>query len=253
MRSAADLTSAEAWDWHWRRLRLPQLPRSFNPNVWFARRLLSGALRIRPGRAFEVGCAPGAWLAYFARSLGVEVAGCDLSAEGVRATRENLALLGVSGRVLHGDVFRLGDLGEEGMARFDLVYSIGVVEHFDELDAILGAHARLCAPGGHVVVTAPKLTGPSGAIFRAASPSLMRTHRVVTPEALRESAQRVGLVPLETGTGGPLAAFVWLDRMRPGVRRRLAYAACLLLALVTYPFRNPALCGSVFLTARRKG
>jgi SAM-dependent methyltransferase len=193
-------TTDASWDWHWRRQRLPRLPRWFNPNVAFAKKVLRWAVESSPKRLFEVGCAPGAWMGFLSRQLNAEVSGCDLSALGVATTRENLRLLGVRGRVYEADVF---DLTEKIPDRFELVYSFGVVEHFDDLTSILRAHGDLSEPDGTVVVTAPNLQGLSGAILRRASPSLMDSHRLVTPTDLRRAAREAGLEPEAAGYGGP--------------------------------------------------
>lgn len=246
--AASARTEAAGWDWHWRRLRLPQLPRWFNPNAVSTRRLLACGLPAEARNVFEVGCAPGAWLAHLSRRHRVEVAGCDLSPLGVAATRENLRLLGVSGRILEADVF---ELGERIAERFDGVYSVGVIEHFDDLAAILRAHASLCVPGGRVVVSAPNLLGLSGAIFRAASPTLMDSHRCVTARGLRRAAREAGLEIVRCRYAGPLAAFVLGDRLESRLARLLAYALSVALAALTYPARGRLLSGSVQLIAQR--
>ena len=150
--AATTRTTADSWDWHWRRLRLPQLPRWFNPNVAFARSILRRGIQKDTRSLFEVGCAPGAWMGFFARTTGLAVAGCDSSPVGARATRDNLRLLDLPGTVYEADIFGLAN---EVPERFSLVYSIGVVEHFDDLEGILRAHASLCEPGGNIVVALP--------------------------------------------------------------------------------------------------
>jgi hypothetical protein len=241
-------TTDASWDWHWRRQHLPRLPRWFNPNVAFTKKLLWSAIESPPRPLFEVGCAPGAWMGFLSRQLNAEVSGCDLSALGVATTRENLRLLGVPGRVYEADVF---DLAERIPDRFGLVYSFGVVEHFDDLTGILRAHADLAELDGTVVVTAPNLQGVSGAIFRGASPTLMNSHRPVTPADLRRAAQQAGLEPAAAGYGGPLSAFVWLDRIDSRIRRLVTYAFSLAMGLLTFGARGRLLAGSVYLIAKR--
>jgi 2-polyprenyl-6-hydroxyphenyl methylase/3-demethylubiquinone-9 3-methyltransferase len=224
------------------------LPRWFNPNVAFAKKVLRRAVESSPKRLFEVGCAPGAWMGFLSRQLNAEVSGCDLSALGVATTRENLRLLGVRGRVYEADVF---DLTEKIPDRFELVYSFGVVEHFDDLTSILRAHRDLSEPDGTVVVTAPNLQGLSGAILRRASPSLMDSHRLVTPTDLRRAAREAGLEPEAAGYGGPLSAFVWLDRIDSRIRRLVIYAFSLAIGVLSFTACSRLLSGSVYLIARR--
>jgi SAM-dependent methyltransferase len=216
--------------------------------VAFTKKMLGWATESSPKRLFEVGCAPGAWMGFLSRQLNAEVSGCDLSALGAATTRRNLCLLGVRGRVYEADVL---DLAEKIPDRFGLVYSFGVVEHFEDLTSILRAHGDLSEPDGTVVVTAPNLQGLSGAIFRRASPSLMSSHRLVTPTHLRRAARQAGLEPVTAGYGGPLSAFVWLDRIDSRIRRLVTYAFSLTIGFLSFTASSRLLSGSVYLIAKR--
>ena len=57
-------------------------------------------------------------------------------------------------------LFVLGDVNsfsrvEENAARYDLVYSVGLIEHFPDKTDILHSHVRLTRPGGIVLLYAP--------------------------------------------------------------------------------------------------
>jgi 2-polyprenyl-3-methyl-5-hydroxy-6-metoxy-1,4-benzoquinol methylase len=243
-------TTAASWDWHWRRGRRRALPLRANPNVhWTARLLRHVAQRADARTVFELGCAPGAWLAFCATRLGLAASGCDVSPAGVRAARDLLVHAGVDADgVLEASAF---DLPAEHRDRHDLVYSFGLVEHFDDLAGILRAHAAPCRPGGLVLVTAPKLTGLSGALYRRASATLMESHRVVTPAALREAAVRAGLAVLDAGCGGPLSAYALLDRVDSRAKRAAGWLGCAALGWTTLGSASSRVAGSVWLVARR--
>lgn len=245
--SQPSVVSRQDWDWHWQRVSLPRRVRAWNPGVVFTKRLLRRALPRRGGRTFEVGCAPGAWLAWLGTRPQLEIAGCDASPRGVRATRDNLRALGVPAHVRESDVFDLA-----GAIDADLVYSLGVVEHFDDLDAIVAAHASVCRAGGRVVLTAPNLRGVSGRIFRRAMPNLFEGHRVVTPEALRRAAAACELEPRTCGYRGPLSAFVLCEVRRSRIARAVAYGFALVLGFLTLAARSEVLAGSVVLDARKR-
>jgi len=251
-RSSEYLTDAAAWNWHWRRGRSGALPRRINPNVhWSGRLLRRAALAASARTAFELGCAPGAWLAFCARRLGLAVSGCDASATGIRVARALLKSAGVSDAgVLEADVFALPSTV---CGRYDLVYSFGLIEHFTDLPGILRAHAAACRPGGVVLVTAPNLRGASGAIYRRASTTLLRTHRIVTPAELRSAAPCAGLVPIALGYGGPLSAFVLLDRMEGATRRAAGWLGCAALGWGTLPATSERFAGWAWMLAKREG
>jgi 2-polyprenyl-6-hydroxyphenyl methylase/3-demethylubiquinone-9 3-methyltransferase len=250
--TSQNLTDAAAWNWHWRRGRSGALPRRINPNVhWSGRLLRRAAFTASARNAFELGCAPGAWLAFCAHRLGLAVSGCDASATGIRVARALLKSAGVSDAgVLEADVFALPSTLQ---GRYDLVYSFGLIEHFSDLSGILRAHAVACRPGGVVLVTAPNLRGASGAIYRRASTKLLASHRIVTPAQLRSSARSAGLVPIALGYGGPLSAFVLLDRTDGPARRAAGWLACAALGWGTLPATSERFAGWAWMLAERKG
>lgn len=115
----------------------------------------------RPFELIEVGCAHSPWLAHFAREHGARVCGLDYSERGCEIERAMLRDAGVDGEVVCGDLF------EPPMslrARFDVVVSFGVMEHFDDTTAAARALAAYLTPGGVVVTVIPNMTGAIGRI-----------------------------------------------------------------------------------------
>jgi SAM-dependent methyltransferase len=134
-----------------------------------------GAHRHLPagGRSMlEVGGAPGQYLAYFHRR-GYAVHALDYSARGCEATAENFRLLGIPGTVYHGDLF---DDSLE-LPTFDIVYSLGLIEHFTDLNAVVERHLRFLKPGGHLLLGVPNFLGINGWFLRRLAPQLMAQHQ----------------------------------------------------------------------------
>ncbi|MEW6776117.1 MAG: class I SAM-dependent methyltransferase [Bdellovibrionota bacterium] len=242
------VSTPEGWDSYWKGVRLPKLPGRFNPVVLHTKRALAKAFPQGAKSFFELGCAPGAWMALLARATGLRPAGCDTSPRGAGLARENLRLLGLSGDVYETDAFMLAP---EKNGEHDLVYSLGFVEHFPDTKAILECHARVCRPGGRVFVNAPNLWGLSGVPYRRADPGVERSHLVLAPEALEAAAKAVGLNPLFCGYRGPLSAHVLLDRLASKPAFYAGYAVCTLLAALTYPVRGRYAAGTVCLLAEK--
>lgn len=149
------LTEPAFWDQFWGSVRLPAVP---DPAKRYERcfiDFLDKHLAPAAGsRAFEVGCAPGLWLAHLARRFGYEPFGCDTSPRGVELTRENFKLLGLAGHVEECDL-----LAYRAERPFDLVFSFGFIEHFADSAPILAKHLELLKPGGLLVLEVPNLTG----------------------------------------------------------------------------------------------
>ena len=160
-----NLTDSEFWDRFWENISLPATidrARSYERCLadTFARHLQHDpSLRL-----FEIGCAPGRWLVWFAKTMGYQVAGCDLSPLGLRQTNHNLALNGVQAILYAGDV-QSAPLPERA---FDIVLSLGVIEHLTDPTPILTRHVQLLRPGGKLVLEVPNLTGLNYWLMRAA-------------------------------------------------------------------------------------
>ncbi len=89
-------------------------------------------------RLLEVGCARSQWLPYFARRYPLTVTGLDYSEPGCIAAREVLSRAGVSGEVIHADLF---DPPAETHGAIDAVQSLGVVENVEDTAGCIGAIA----------------------------------------------------------------------------------------------------------------
>jgi SAM-dependent methyltransferase len=122
--------------------------------------------------ALEVGGAPGQYLAYVHRSFGHRCAVLDFSPTGCALARRNFELLGIPLEVHERDLFdpRL-DIGP-----FDLVYSLGLVEHFSDLTGVVAAHARLVRPGGTLIVGAPNIVGVNRWFMQRLGPERLAVH-----------------------------------------------------------------------------
>src|SRR5579862_6625978 len=97
----------------------------------------------------EVGCAPAKWLVFYAERFGARVAGIEYSEKGAEISRANLQLAGIEGTIYHGDFFSV----TPGL--FDLVLSLGFIEHFDDLDQAFDRHVTCVAEQGRLAIGVP--------------------------------------------------------------------------------------------------
>ncbi len=146
---------------HWESMHsIPPRMRLPSPYVSATRDILRLLDRyIRPGmRVLEIGCAPGKHLAYVAKVLGAEVAGIDYAEVGLRHAKQLFSTLAIDAELRCENVF------ESSLEKraFDVVYSIGVVEHFDDPAPIIRVHAEFLRPGGTGIVAIPNYGGIYG-------------------------------------------------------------------------------------------
>ena len=98
----------------------------------------------------EIGCAGGEYLCYMARRFGFRAFGVDYSDEIVRT-----ANLFKYNELPAPELFKEDFFQWQPGRTFDIVYSIGFIEHFEDPRRVLRKHSDLLAPGGRLIVTMP--------------------------------------------------------------------------------------------------
>src|SRR4029077_8297122 len=91
--------------------------------------------------------------------------------------RANLAGAGAAGDIHCGDAFALWR--RDGLrGGFDLVYSMGLLEHFADRAARIAEAAHYLKPGGRILTTVPNLQGLNWLLQRIGSLDTLRAHVV---------------------------------------------------------------------------
>ncbi len=94
-------------------------------------------------RALEVGCGRGSMAAFFANA-GFETHLLDFSSEALKTARLNFGADGLAGTCTCGDALNLPFPD----ASFDVIVSIGLLEHFEDIDTAVREQIRILKPGG---------------------------------------------------------------------------------------------------------
>lgn len=141
----------------------------------------------RESRLLEVGCAHSSWLPYFAKQHGFRVSGIDYSEVGCRQARRMLERGGVVGEIVCADFF---SPPPSMFRQYDVVLSMGVVEHFEDSVQCLKALARFLKPGGMLITTIPNLRGTIGLIQFLVNRPVFDIHMPLRKKDLQESHKR---------------------------------------------------------------
>jgi SAM-dependent methyltransferase len=182
------ITHVDHWDAAWERAPRMRLPLPWPPSNTDRMRLLRR--EVSAGMRFlELGCAPGKLLAYVARRLKAKVAGLDYSPKGIQWAKQLFATIDGDADLRCEDVFQTSF----SPASFDIVYSGGLIEHFDDPLPLIEIHLKLLAPGGIALMTVPNFSGIYGRLARSCAPANLALHNpsLTTPAGLELLAKRL--------------------------------------------------------------
>jgi SAM-dependent methyltransferase len=224
------------WDAYWKGLKLPtEITKSENLLIADLTDVFDLYLTGGPELdVLEIGGSSGRYLAYLYRRLGCRVHVLESSPVGCEAARRNFELLGIPGTVQFGDMF------DESLSlgSMDVVYSLGLIEHFDDPSAVARAHLRLLKPGGLLIIGAPNLAGINRHLFNWLSPSVFESHDAhsADPESWSKFESELGLITLfKSFIGGFEPTMFWrVDRDR-GLEKAAALALKQLGRVVNAP------------------
>ena len=209
-------------------------PRTLNAmsnyaNYQFSSVLLPNHLPPLLGKpVLEVGSAPGDFLLEFHKSTGCIPYGVEYSEAGVEANRANFVAHNLSPEnIIHSDFFS-EDFQKPNKNRFNLVYSRGFIEHFDDAKAVVAKHIDLTAPGGHVLITIPNLRRLNYILALFFAPWLIPIHnlKIMTLGEFRKLFQDERMEPLVCQYFGTFSFNVFHDGARSHAWRQKVWAVC---------------------------
>lgn len=240
-------TTIEHWDTAWAQRPRPRLPTGLEVGTKSTQEVLRRG--IRPGmKVLEIGCAPGKMLGWVAKGLGADVSGIDYSPRGVEVTRWLLGEMGVDGDIRQEDVFETSF----APGSFDVVYSNGVIEHFEDPRELVAIHVRLLRPGGTAIILIPNYGGIYGRLQHRFDPENLAIHNlaIMSEGALRDLAPRAcdnHVAAYRTGLPSP-----WIVswQRRWGRIGRL-FSWTMNMVSLAVPVRVPALSPLLVLEIRR--
>lgn len=182
---SAELTTRGHWDEAWAQPPRWKLPSPFFVTTRNMQRLLTPHVRPQM-QVLELGCAPGKILAWVASALGARVSGLDYSERGIRWSRTLFDRLGIEADLRCENVFHT----TFPAGTFDVVYSSGLIEHFEDPHDIVRAHVLLLKPGGRAIIAIPDYGGLYGRLQRWCDPENLAIHNlgIMNPQALRALA-----------------------------------------------------------------
>ncbi|KKP56614.1 MAG: hypothetical protein UR80_C0024G0010 [Parcubacteria group bacterium GW2011_GWB1_35_5] len=110
-------------------------------------------------KIIEIGCAPGKYLINFNRQFGFESYGVEYSEKGVETTRKNFLKEKLNPEnIIKADFFD-NEFQANNKEKYDIVFSRGFIEHFDNVKDVVNNHLNLIKSGGYIIISIPNLSG----------------------------------------------------------------------------------------------
>lgn len=246
--STNEKTEVGHWDAAW--ARRPRMRFPIPLDIGTRNVLLLLRRYVRPGMSYiELGCAPGKIMSWVGREIESTVHGIDYSPTGVDVARWLTNGLGIASDIRCEDATRTSFPA----GTFDLVFSCGLIEHFDDPRPMVAAHVALLAPGGVAVIAVPNYSGPYLALQKRCDPANLAIHNldIMNPPAMLSLAPSSSgltarsfvfgrfspwLISMGTQWGAPGKAMSWLLNFLSHLQ----------------PVDIPSLCPLVVLEVRRE-
>lgn len=177
-------------------------------------------------KALEVGSAPGYNLIRLRNAFGFEPFGVEYSSQGAELNRKLFEGIGISAaNVVQAD-FLSAPFQEANKGMFDLVLSVGFIEHFSDVEEVVAKHLNVLSPGGRLVVTIPNLRGVNYLLSWLFKKDVIPLHNlsIMRKQTFCAIFDRLGVTPLMCGYYGTFN--FGLFNSRPSSWKRHLLRAC---------------------------
>ncbi len=157
------------------------------------------ALGLKGKRILELGAGDSSVLLILSRRWGSssEFVGLDYSSVGCASLARRAEAAGVDVSVVQADMFLAPD---DLTHKFDIVYSIGLVEHFDRLDRVLATKRRFLKRGGGMIFTLiPNMSGVIGKLTKRFNKAVYEIHNPHDMQSFLDGHERAGLEVVRSG------------------------------------------------------
>ncbi len=106
--------------------------------------------RKKPETVIEIGAYPGRYIGYFGRKFGLKPTGLDFNSDRSKI-EETMKVMEVDNyEYIQADLFK-----HEPDKKYDLVFSNGFIEHFDDYQKVLDKHLDYLSPEGSLLIMIP--------------------------------------------------------------------------------------------------
>jgi|GEM_PF-5967372 len=184
-----NLQIKQQWDNLWKSVTRPKAFRN-NPLFYLQFDKLMRKYVKKGSKFLEIGSAGGRFLVYFGKNFNCELFGVDYSPAGCQLAQKNLELSGLNGTIVCEDVFNCKTIPKQS---FDIVFSGGFIEHFDNVESVIQTHLDFLKPQGLLVIEIPNLIGLQGFLLRKLDPACFFELTPLSAKMVENILSKLGL------------------------------------------------------------
>ncbi|MFA5650890.1 MAG: methyltransferase domain-containing protein [Proteiniphilum sp.] len=235
-----NFTDKAHWEEYWKNYRYDKVPRKVVFDK-FVPKLTTG------NNLIEIGGFPGVFSAYFYRQGIRDVTILDfyINTGIVRKFEEINDLPGGSIQCIDSDFFAFTT-----DKRYDVVFSSGFIEHFEDTENVIKRHVDLLSEQGQLLILIPNFLGLNGKIQRRFDKENLEAHNLKSMEIprLKEIMRRFELRDTSVDyLGKPM---VWLEP-KPENRGKRKWVKTLSYAIKLAPVKGKFLSPYIAIYARK--
>ena len=235
------MTDRELWATYWKNYKFTPIPEHPVYKKYIA---------LPPGKSFiEIGGFPGFNAGYLYKHVCQDVTLLDfyVDHEAIRKVERQNGIPEGSIKAIEADLFKF-----HTDKRYDIVFSLGFIEHFQDTQDVVARHADLLAEGGQLLILLPNLRGINGALQYLFDRANLRIHNLssMVPARLEGICRNLGLKDIRVEyTRKPM---VWLEP-KPGLAGKVGRLAAKTLsyALKAFPIKCRLLSPYIVVSARK--
>jgi SAM-dependent methyltransferase len=143
----------------------------------------------------EIGCGSSATLPYFATKFNYQITGIDYNQYALALARANLEGHGIKGNLYCRDILNR-DKNKNILNTFDIIYSAGVIEHFEDAVGALTLIREFLKPNGLILTTVPNLQGINHLLQKFIDPTILDIHIIHNKTTLRSTHETAGFTTI---------------------------------------------------------
>lgn len=186
------LTSEFDWEQYWSKHNIQKINRIIFDDLFKKYFEINSNLK-----CIEVGCVPGNYLAFLHKNFGYKIYGIDYLRGMEEIIKKNFELNNVTNYHIYNTDFTKFQIED----KFDIVLSVGFIEHFKNYEEIIKKHISLLNKNGILFIATPNLKYGQYLLHRLLDNKNLKKHNLeaMNPKKIKEILEKNNLKILYSG------------------------------------------------------